>query len=93
MPAAVGLSCATNRRHLNNWFGTMPGAVLASRRYPPAKVSSTIRTFSDGPTPAALNRRNELNAFEGLDRDMACLTLAKWETLSGPGLSGGGCGI
>ena len=48
LPAAVRLPYAANRRHVNGWFGATPCRRATKLTViPGAKVSSTIRTFSE----------------------------------------------
>ena len=86
LPAAVKPPCATNRRHVNSWFGATPCRRATKLTViPGSKVSSTIRTFSD----AVQRRRRWTDVMistrsVGLIIDtVVCLTLAKWETVSG----------
>ncbi len=87
LPAAVRPPCATRRRHVNSWFGATPCRRATKLTVMPgSKVSSTIRTFSDAVqrrrrwTDVMISTRSVVLVIDTI----VCLTLYKWETVSGP---------
>jgi hypothetical protein len=48
-----------------------------------ARRRGVANLLSGSPAPARLNRGDDLNVIRRVDHTVVCLTLAKWETVSG----------